>query len=89
MVFSGNVGWRKPDRRIFEAALSALRADAREALHVGDELRADIWGAGHCGLSTVWLNPDREAFAGEYPPRLQIARLDAPLQVTFGPGSRS
>ena len=82
VVFSGDVGWRKPNRRIFEAALSALRADAREVLHVGDELRADIWGAGNCGVSTVWLNPNREAFTGEHPPRWQIDRLDALLQPT-------
>jgi HAD superfamily hydrolase (TIGR01549 family) len=77
VVFSGDVGWRKPDERIFESALSALGVDVAEVLHVGDELRADIWGAGRYGLSTVWLNPQREQFSGNYPPRLQIDHLAA------------
>jgi len=75
VVFSGDVGWRKPDRRIFEAALSALHATAPTALHVGDELRADVWGAGRCGLGTVWVNSSGESFEGEYPPRLRTDRL--------------
>jgi HAD superfamily hydrolase (TIGR01549 family) len=75
VIFSGDVGWRKPDRRIFEAALSELDATPTAVLHVGDELRADIWGAGRCGLPTVWVNFSGERFEGEYPPRLQIDRL--------------
>ena len=75
VVFSSDVGWRKPDRRIFEAALAALHSTAPVALHVGDELRADIWGAGRCGLGTVWVNPSEQKFEGEYPPRLTTDRL--------------
>jgi putative hydrolase of the HAD superfamily len=75
VVFSGDVGWRKPDRRIFETVLSALDATATTVLHVGDELRADIWGAGRCGLTTVWVNFNGVRFEGEYPPWLQINRL--------------
>jgi HAD superfamily hydrolase (TIGR01549 family) len=77
VVFSGDAGWRKPNRKIFEMALSALDAEAPEALHVGDELRADIWGAGQCGLSTIWVNSKGAKFEGEYPPRLQLDRLAA------------
>jgi HAD superfamily hydrolase (TIGR01509 family) len=77
VVFSGDVGWRKPDRRIFETTLSALHVEAREVLHIGDELRADIWGAGQCGMTTVWLNTNGQPFEGDHPPRLQIDRLEA------------
>ena len=77
VVFSGDVGWRKPHRRIFQTVLSAFQMNASEVLHIGDELRADIWGAGHCGMSTVWVNPGRETFAGDHPPRLQIRCLAA------------
>lgn len=77
VVFSGDAGWRKPNRRIFEMALSALDVEAQEVLHVGDELRADIWGAGQCGLSTVWVNSKGVKFEGEHPPRLQLDGLAA------------
>lgn len=72
VVFSGDVGWRKPDRRIFERALAALHATADTAVHVGDELRADIWGAGRCGVNAVWINSSAATFAGDYAPMLTI-----------------
>lgn len=77
IVFSGDVGWRKPNKRIFEAALTALDVDASKVLHIGDELRADVWGAGRCGLSTVWVNTNEIEFEGDHPPRMQINRLTA------------
>jgi len=83
VVFSGDVGWRKPNRLIFETTLTALNANAREVLHVGDELHADIWGAGHCGLPTVWLNPDGAPFTGAHPPLFEIARLSALTFANF------
>lgn len=75
VVFSGDVGWRKPDRRMFETAIAAMRVSPGGAVHVGDELRADVWGAGRCGLASVWVNSTGERFEGEYPPRLTISRL--------------
>lgn len=75
VVFSADVGWRKPDRRMFQTALSALHAAAPAVLHVGDELRADVLGAGQCGLGTVWVNTNGEKFNGAYPPLLEIHDL--------------
>ncbi len=84
-VFSGEVGWRKPDRRIFEAALSALHVEGRAVLHVGDELRADVWGAGRCGLRTVWLNENGRTLEDEYPPLLEIQDLAALMDAELAP----
>lgn len=51
--FSDEVGEYKPSPRIFEAALSALGAAPREALHVGDLRRTDVAGAAGIGMRTV------------------------------------
>jgi putative hydrolase of the HAD superfamily len=61
VVLSGDVGARKPDAAIFEAALAALDADADAALFVGDRLRDDVAGAAAVGMTTVqalWFGVD-------------------------------
>lgn len=52
--FSDEVGVYKPDRRIFEHALTGLgRADPRRSAHVGDRRRTDIAGASAMGMRAV------------------------------------
>lgn len=85
VVFSGDVGWRKPDRRMFETAISAMQASPLAALHVGDDVRADVWGAGRCGLRSVWVNSTGQGFQGEYPPRLTIPGIAAMLDAGLTP----
>jgi HAD superfamily hydrolase (TIGR01549 family) len=54
-IDSARIGFRKPDARIFEAALTALEARASEALFVGDSLPRDMAGARGVGIRHVWL----------------------------------
>lgn len=58
VTFSGEVGWRKPSARIFEAALSQLGAAPAQSLMVGDSLREDALGARDAGLAAVLLERD-------------------------------
>lgn len=44
----------KPHRAIFERALGLLEVAADEAVMVGDQLHADVWGAKCLGLRAVW-----------------------------------
>lgn len=55
LAISHDVGVRKPRPEIFEAALAALGVGAGEALHVGDNLEADVAGAAALGIRTVWI----------------------------------
>jgi putative hydrolase of the HAD superfamily len=58
LVASGAEGVTKPDRRIFEVAVTrfAARAPVSGAAYVGDRLRPDAIGAARAGLIGVWLN---------------------------------
>ena len=47
---SDEVGYRKPDARIFARTLAALDVDAARALHVGDNPDADVVGAQGFGM---------------------------------------
>jgi putative hydrolase of the HAD superfamily len=52
-VYSSETGRRKPDRRIFDRALSRMNVDARRAIFVGDRLDTDIAGARRVGMRTA------------------------------------
>jgi putative hydrolase of the HAD superfamily len=55
VVFSADHGLRKPRREIFESTLAALGVAPEEAVHVGDNLKADVGGAAALGIRTVWI----------------------------------
>ncbi len=59
---SHEVGFQKPDERIFERALADLNVKPSEAVHVGDLFEADVVGARAAGIVPVLV--DRE---GRYP----------------------
>jgi putative hydrolase of the HAD superfamily len=75
VVFSGVVGWRKPDARIFHYAAEQLGQPPEALLHVGDEPRADVKGACRAGLGAIWINADGQPFEGDFPPLARIRRL--------------
>lgn len=56
VVISEEIGYRKPDRRIFKTALTLAASEAAEAVYVGDSWNIDIVPASACGMKTVWLN---------------------------------
>jgi putative hydrolase of the HAD superfamily len=53
LVFSTDVGLRKPHPRMFKLALYNLGADANESFYVGNSLRADIKGALGVGMRAI------------------------------------
>jgi putative hydrolase of the HAD superfamily len=58
-IFSDEVGVRKPDPRIFEAALEGIRLRPEETVHIGDDIGADVEGAKAVGMHAVWFHPTR------------------------------
>ena len=52
-IYSSDVGYRKPDRRIFQAALEELAIRPAEALYVGDIVKTDVVGAQRAGMAAV------------------------------------
>lgn len=52
-VYSSQVGWRKPDRRIFEAALDQADLSPARTLFVGDRPDIDVRGANRVGMISV------------------------------------
>ena len=55
MVDSTDLGWTKPDPRLFRHALGALGVEASRAAFVGDSLPRDMAGARATGMPHIWL----------------------------------
>lgn len=55
VLSSAAVGIRKPNPRIFEAALTNWQLQPKQVAMVGDTLGADILGARNAGLYSIWL----------------------------------
>ncbi|MHA2304236.1 MAG: HAD family hydrolase [Candidatus Hodarchaeales archaeon] len=62
IVFSGEVGWKKPSRKIFSYALKDLEYSNKDRIiHVGDDPEADIKGALEFGIKALWvLSPTKK-----------------------------
>lgn len=72
VVISGELGFRKPDPRIFAAAARAAGTDLFQATWVlGDDPEADMQGARSIGATAVWVNRARRPWPAD------LARPDA------------
>jgi putative hydrolase of the HAD superfamily len=75
LLFSADVGIRKPHPKIFQTALEALKVAPSEAVFVGDRVPEDVAGAMRVGMRGVWKErPDRERLPG-VTPDAQIVHL--------------
>jgi putative hydrolase of the HAD superfamily len=56
VVVSAEAGAKKPEREIFESALSRLRCGPAESLFVGDSPETDVAGASAAGLRPILID---------------------------------
>ena len=61
IVVSGDHGYRKPDRRLFQLALDGMGVAAEHALYVGNDMHRDIFGAQEAGMTAVMVESDQGA----------------------------
>ncbi len=55
VVISAEYGFRKPDPRLFQAALEGLGLSTREVIFVGNDMHRDIFGASRLGIKTIFF----------------------------------
>lgn len=56
VVISEQIGVKKPDRIIFQHALTALNLSSGDAVMIGDSWKLDVLGARNAGIPAVWFN---------------------------------
>lgn len=55
IVISSDIGWAKPSFQIFNRAMKCLNVNPENAVHVGDRLDSDIYGAKRIGMKAIWI----------------------------------
>lgn len=64
VLFSSEIGWRKPDPRVFTEILGRMGLPARSVWFVGDEWVADIEGARDAGMRAILAPGAKAPMAG-------------------------
>jgi putative hydrolase of the HAD superfamily len=59
IIVSGDYGFRKPDKRLFDLALQRMEVAPADALYVGNDMHRDIYGAQEAGMKTVLFDSDQ------------------------------
>lgn len=80
VLSSSDIGFRKPDPRIFAVALAKMGVQSQRAVQIGDTLGADILGAHRSGMRGIWIkrrseNPRNALMRNSVIPDAEIDRL--------------
>ena len=69
VLVSGDLGFRKPDHRIFDMAAEKLALSKDEMLFVGNDMYRDIYGSKNAGFKSVFFksNQGTQCFCGKEP----------------------
>ena len=86
IVISGEVGFGKPERRIYEIMLNQLDVRPEQAMMIGNSLKSDIKGAQATGMKTAWLNRSRMLRDEPIVPDWEISSLQE-LRVALRKGT--
>jgi HAD superfamily hydrolase (TIGR01509 family) len=65
IVIEGELGCGKPDPRVFETLLRALRVEPHEAWAVGDNIEVDVYGAMDVGIHGIWVDASGRGLPAE------------------------
>ncbi|WP_394176291.1 HAD family hydrolase [Guptibacillus hwajinpoensis] len=76
IIISEEVGFTKPDKRIFELAISKLNVQPEAALFIGDDLEKDIDGCQNANINGVWFNPHKIKNETEVKPYAEVDSFD-------------
>ncbi|MEQ9425508.1 MAG: YjjG family noncanonical pyrimidine nucleotidase [Cyclobacteriaceae bacterium] len=58
IIISGLVGYRKPQRQIFNIALERTGGRRKSSIMIGDNLNSDVIGARNAEIDQVYFNPN-------------------------------
>lgn len=65
VVCSEDVGYSKPDKRVYDYALDKIQSKATNSIMIGDDMKADVLGANAAGLTGVLFDPSKTNYSNE------------------------
>jgi len=75
IIISGEVGYGKPDIRIFQLMVSRLNTLPEQTWMIGNSMNSDISGAKAAGMKTAWVNREGKARDDKPIPDLEVRDL--------------
>ena len=78
IIFSGDVGIHKPDRRIFDHAAELLGVSNDQCVFVGDDPTVDVEGALNADMEVVWI--DNWPYDGRFDKEPKVHRVKSVLE---------
>ena len=54
ILIEGEIGFGKPDKRIYHLAIEGLNLDPSDLWAIGDNLEWDVWGPQQMGIFSIW-----------------------------------
>jgi putative hydrolase of the HAD superfamily len=75
VLISGDIGFGKPDARLYAMLLARLQVPANKTLMVGNNLTTDIQGAQNAGIRAVWVNRSKTIRDAAIVPDWEISSL--------------
>ncbi len=81
VIFSEEVGSRKPDEEIFLSALNYMNCKAKNCLYVGDSYESDVIGAKNIGMQSCWFNKENRYKTEKQLHDIEITELSQLTQI--------
>lgn len=85
VLVSSSLGYRKPDRRMFELALVEMNLTPAEVLFIGNDMFRDVFGASRLGIKTVFYrsNQGEQKNSGAEPDYVINSFSELPEAIRF------
>lgn len=61
IIISADYGFRKPDPKLFQKALHAMKLKSSEVIYVGNDMFRDIYGASLLGIKNIFVDSNQGA----------------------------
>lgn len=59
LIVSGEYGYRKPDLRIYQKALTKMNLKHDEVIFIGNDMYRDVYGAHNAGMKTIFFKSNQ------------------------------
>ena len=81
IAISGECGYAKPDKRLFDSVLRGLKSLPSNTIMVGNNLQTDIKGAQDYGILTIWVDRDGNSLTDNIIPDYKISNLSEVIEI--------
>jgi len=81
VIFSDEIGFKKPHPILFNTALKKLECRPQDAIHIGDILETDIKGAKECNMHTIWFNDSFSQKSQQIKPDYEINEISEVIPI--------